>query len=439
MNIGKENEQIEFKESLKLIKEGIISICSILNKHNSGFIYFGIKDNGDVIGLNIGKDTINHLSRDIRNGLNKKIDIEINEIKTSSTSFIEVKFKGKNIPYSAFNKYYYRIADEDLIMDDLMLKDLILNYKEDYSLWEKEDSGVKIEYADINLLKEFVKDSNELKRINYNFLDTKDVLNRLNLISGNNLNNAGNILFSSLKPVLLKLAKFAGKDRLTFLSFENYYGNAFECIKKSMEFLSSSLEWRIEFDGNIKRKEKCEIPLIALREIVVNMFSHGNYDSYYDFEIDIYKDKVVLFSPGRFPRGLTPDDYISSIKEPRMLNPIICKTFYLNETIEQFATGFERVDNATKKENIDYTYRIEDNGFYFIFYRYGYKQNKLDLTKNEQVILSILKDNPSITVKELIVKTGFGERSINRYLSSLKKLDLIERFGSDKTGYWKIK
>ena len=45
-----ENEVIEFKKTTGELKEGIISIVSILNKHQSGKLYFGIKDNGEIIG-----------------------------------------------------------------------------------------------------------------------------------------------------------------------------------------------------------------------------------------------------------------------------------------------------------------------------------------------------------------------------------------------------
>jgi predicted HTH transcriptional regulator len=53
VNIGEETEQIEFKKSTGELKEGIISIASILNKHGSGALYFGVKNNGDVIGQEI--------------------------------------------------------------------------------------------------------------------------------------------------------------------------------------------------------------------------------------------------------------------------------------------------------------------------------------------------------------------------------------------------
>ena len=65
MNLGKENEEIEFKKSTSETKEGIHSICSMLNKNKKGCIYFGVKNNGEVVGQPIGEDTLNKLSRDI--------------------------------------------------------------------------------------------------------------------------------------------------------------------------------------------------------------------------------------------------------------------------------------------------------------------------------------------------------------------------------------
>ena len=37
----KEDEYVEFKKSLSQLKEGIISLSSMLNKHNKAVLYFG--------------------------------------------------------------------------------------------------------------------------------------------------------------------------------------------------------------------------------------------------------------------------------------------------------------------------------------------------------------------------------------------------------------
>lgn len=41
-----ESEQVEFKKTTSEINEGMISISSILNKHKSGVLYFGLKNDG---------------------------------------------------------------------------------------------------------------------------------------------------------------------------------------------------------------------------------------------------------------------------------------------------------------------------------------------------------------------------------------------------------
>jgi predicted HTH transcriptional regulator len=53
-------------------------------------------------------------------------------------------------------------------------------------------------------------------------------------------------------------------------------------------------------------------------------------------------------------------------------------------------------------------------------------------------ILHHLKLNPSSNYTELAESIGYSVSTIKRHIQALKKLGLIERIGSDKTGYWKI-
>ena len=60
-----ENETIELRNSLSQLKEGIISLSAMLNKSNKGLIYFGIRDDGKVVGLDIGKRTLADVTRQL--------------------------------------------------------------------------------------------------------------------------------------------------------------------------------------------------------------------------------------------------------------------------------------------------------------------------------------------------------------------------------------
>lgn len=69
MNLGKESETIEFKESSSELKAGIRSITSMLNKKQHCLLYFGVKDNGDMIGQEIGSNTLGIFRRPSQSAL----------------------------------------------------------------------------------------------------------------------------------------------------------------------------------------------------------------------------------------------------------------------------------------------------------------------------------------------------------------------------------
>lgn len=55
MNLGRETETLEFKKSTGELKEGIVSIGAILNKHQKGELYFGVRPDGTPIGQEISE------------------------------------------------------------------------------------------------------------------------------------------------------------------------------------------------------------------------------------------------------------------------------------------------------------------------------------------------------------------------------------------------
>lgn len=64
-SLGLEDEQTEFKKSTGEMKEAMISIAAILNKHQSGKLYFGVRNDGTVIGQEINDETLRFVSQAI--------------------------------------------------------------------------------------------------------------------------------------------------------------------------------------------------------------------------------------------------------------------------------------------------------------------------------------------------------------------------------------
>lgn len=99
----------------------------------------------------------------------------------------------------------------------------------------------------------------------------------------------------------------------------------------------------------------------------------------------------------------------------------------------------KNVYQECEKYHTGIAYETLKDGFSFIFLRQSAaKEERLNaITEEEQVILSMLQEDPTYSANTLHEKTGKSLRTVQRYLSSLKAKEIIKRAGSTK-GYWNI-
>lgn len=121
-----ESETIELKKSTSELKEAIISISAMLNKHQHGEIYFGVKNDGTVSGQMISEKTIRDISKTIADSIEPKVFPEIKKVEIDGKGCIHVVFSGRETPYFAFGRAYMRVGDEDRQISGRELERLIL-------------------------------------------------------------------------------------------------------------------------------------------------------------------------------------------------------------------------------------------------------------------------------------------------------------------------
>lgn len=68
----------------------------------------------------------------------------------------------------------------------------------------------------------------------------------------------------------------------------------------------------------------------------------------------------------------------------------------------------------------------------------GDKVSDMNLNISQIKVLAEIRNNPNITKPELMVKCDLGKTSIDNIIAFLRKNSIIERVGSNKTGYWKV-
>ena len=440
----KENERIEFKKSTSEINEAMNSISAILNKHRSGIIYFGLKNDGTPFKFQINESTIRDVSRKIFEVIKPQIFPIIEVINIEGIEVIKVEFSGDDIPYSSFGKYYIRTADEDRELTPQALRKIMIN-KEYEENWEEKISVETIDDIDELTLEKFRKKASNCGRLIDLEYSNVELLKKLNLIANGKLNNAGRLLFSKNNPIVLKMAVFATNEKKTFLDLTRVEGNIFQLIDKAMKYLVENLRWRVEMsDDNIHRNEIPEIPIEALREIVVNSFTHARYDIQIQHEIDIFSDRVVVTNPGSFANDYDPEDFAMSNMNSFLRNEKIAKVLYLCKDVESFGTGFNKIYSLCKKANVKLGYNKYDEYFNFIFYREDRNVvtnvvTNVVLNDNEKHILELLRNDNFLTASKISEMINQSSRNIQRIMDSLRNKGLIERIGSNKSGYWNVK
>lgn len=442
-----ENEQVEFKKTTSEINEGMISISSILNKHQSGVLYFGLKNDGSPYKFKITDSTLRDVSRKVYESIKPQIFPTITKEKVSDIDVIKVSFSGDDTPYSAFGKYYMRTFDEDRELTPSELRKLMISreYEEN---WEIRNSDETVKDVDELTLQRFYKEATESGRLPEIDFNPRHILVMLNLAKNDKLTNAGKMLFSKGKPIILKMIVFATSQRETILDLNKISGNIFELIEESMKFIIKNIRWRIESQGKtLERKEIPEVPLDALREAIVNSFAHARYDGNVEHEIDIYSDRISIINPGSFANDFLPEDFYQRDLKSYLRNEVIANVLYMRKDIETAGYGLKKIYRLCKDAGVNVNYINNETDFTFEFSRKDRNgeindeitgEINVEITEKEERVLNILRNNKRIIKPDLMKISNLSSRTLDRVIASLKAKGLLKRIGANKNGSWEV-
>ena len=81
-------------------------------------------------------------------------------------------------------------------------------------------------------------------------------------------------------------------------------------------------------------------------------------------------------------------------------------------------------------------WKIEVNKFIVTSKVSNKVSNKVNGTKEK--IISAIRNNPNVTINQLMVITGLSEPGVKKNLKQLKDAGIIERIGENKNWYWEV-
>ena len=167
----------------------------------------------------------------------------------------------------------------------------------------------------------------------------------------------------------------------------------------------------------MERDEIPEIPAAVIREVLANSFAHAIYGGRTYHEICIHPGMITIYSPGDYASKYMPEEYIKEHHESELRNDTISKMLYLCKRIEQFGSGFKRIDSLCKDAKVKYSYENTRNGFKFILYR-----NRIH-SDTQSDILDVTLDvslNGIKTFDELVELTDNAVKRFDELSESIK-------------------
>lgn len=430
-----ESEDIEFKESLGELKEIMETIVAFANK-SGGKILVGVRDNGDIVGVEIGRGTLENFANNIINAIEPPIYPSISTIKVNDKTIVIIDVpSGTNKPYFYKGRALIRVGRTNKILPPSELRDLLLKTIEQIP-WDERvvESFSKFELDEetLRIFKEEVKKSGRAP-IEMD-IDPKELLVKLGLLKDQKIKAATIMLFGKNPQkyfpwAVIKAGRF--KDDLTIIDEDEIDGNLFQQVTDALKFIMKNIKKSFKIDTKTGlRIDIWEYPLGTLREAIINALIHRDYSIYSPIYIKIYDDKLTITNPGGLPEPLTIEDLHR--EHPSILrNPNLANIFYLAGYIEKWGTGTLRMIEECKKQGLPPPKFKTERNFFYVELR-----KEQELSQKELMALEYIRTKKAIQRKDLQKYLKVSERTTRRILSKLEQLGLIKRHGSGNNIYY---
>lgn len=141
----KESERIEFKKSTSELKHALEDLCAFANS-GEGVIYFGISDDGKIVGQDISDNTLRRVSTTILSSIEPRIypNVYIENIEGKEVLLVEVKNSPEK-PYFYKGKAYKRIGNSNAYLT---------RYEVEKYLYERENPAYRFDKTVVEEYKE---------------------------------------------------------------------------------------------------------------------------------------------------------------------------------------------------------------------------------------------------------------------------------------------
>ena len=370
---GKESAILEFKRDIPNKKQTMLKTVIGFANTYGGQIIIGVADDGEIIGVPESKiDPLNDaLNRAIYDTTTPHIfpSIYTKRFEDRLVLIIDIA-EGNSKPYH-FNAQrinagtYVRLGAHTMLATPDIIQQLQWQNQRKY-LDEMPLYHANEDHIDMALFEKFLEERKQ-KQLK---VDTQEMLFHYDILTkdrGRVYPTVGGILLFGKHPenffpeAFIICSHISGISGRNVIATRDSVGQLFQQYIDTVAFITSRLNTSFTIEGTGCRQEQLEIPLEAIREIVLNAVVHRNYQINGSIKISIYDDRIEVFSPGNFPGPIIPDKVDMGVTYIR--NKIITRVLRDLGAIEKLGSGFITLFESYAKRKLPRPTISEGVGF----------------------------------------------------------------------------
>ncbi len=442
-----EDEEYEYKLKLDSQDDKVEKWAKTLvgfANNNGGYLFVGIDDNKNLIGLsNKEVDAYKNLILKVINRhIFPHINVSFNTFLIEGKKYIlsvYVNFSNEIVYYKTgdFNEKVY-IRKDGATLPATVMEILTMGKRkfgvDNHLLNEQYEKKNFIRFN--NLAKIYRLDK---KEPSFELLISKEI------IAPDGRITAGLKMFSdsySMDDTLISCRIWNGYDKGIdeVLDKKEYKGSICYTFTEALNFI-----FRNSRSGFIKMKDGSRLDTVsypeqALREALVNAIAHRDYSIQgTQIDIDIFKDRLEITSPGSWMLNKSPSEYdLSKIPSIRR-NKIICNCFEVIGLMEKIGSGFKKIYNIYKSLEVKKPL-LENNDDFFTITLYDLlsgeqrQESGLYYSKYDKSILSFCRGTAR-SREEIQKHINYASRShfVSDILKPLLESGLLIKTSSAKS------
>jgi len=429
-----ESDTLEFKE--KFDERTVESAVAFANT-KGGMIFIGVSDKGVITGVDIGKETLAKWANQISSKTEPRLIPEIEVFEIEGKQVVAVKIMEYPIkPVSTRGRCFRRVNSSNRSLNAQEIAEMHL--QSTGMSWDRfPAAGETLEALDLEKARNYIRKARAVGRKGFREEEERNpiqVLEKMKLVMEGKPTWAAGLLFCRdgrrfLSQAVVHCGRF--KNQTLVIDDRLIEGSLFEQIEEAMDFVRKNTNVKFVMTGKPEREEVWDYPLEAVREAVINAVCHRDYTVMSHIEIRIYDDKLIVWSPGGLPLGLTMEDLFKP-HASKLRNKGIAEVFFDTKIIEQWGSGIEKILNYCKEAEVQKPVFEEYQGFRVIFRKGVFNEEYLrGLGLNDRQIEAFfyVKEKGQITNKEYQKLCNVKDR-----LATMELKELVEKGNFEKVG-----